>query len=142
MHILNIHPARIPKNPLYGKQSLTITGFGSSMFEQSINGLKRLHTAATSMLPRGLHVQAWQEAEYAGYTSLSLSNRYFTIASHARGDGLCEFDANVDPKGILRSVILSSAHPSKGRATKVVHTEDNVVSYYKRLLRVPNEIET
>lgn len=119
---------RIPKNPVFAKQGLTISGFGFEHFDSCIDSLSRTHTAALSMLPEGMQVSDWLPTEYGGYTALTFSNRLFSRACHAKGVDLVPFNSDVDPKGIMRDITLN-------KQSDLVHSDDNTVHYYKKVGR-------
>lgn len=117
---------RIPKNPTFAKQGLTISGFGFDHFDSCIDSLNRTHVAALSMLPEGMQVSDWQPTEYGGHPALTFSNRLFSRACHAKGVGLVPFNADIDPKGVMREITSS-------KQSALVHSDENVVHYYKKI---------
>lgn len=125
-HTLIIPPThRIPKNPIFAKQGLTISGFGFEHFDSCIDSITRTHTAAASMLPEGMSVCDWQPSEYGGHPALTFTNRYFSRTCHAKGVDIVPFNTDIDPRAIMREI---TANPQ----SKLVHSDDNVVHYFKR----------
>ncbi|KAI0083676.1 hypothetical protein BDY19DRAFT_899863, partial [Irpex rosettiformis] len=110
---------QLPKNPQTAKQSVVITGLGSSEFESSARAILQIHTLFGSTLPADALVP-WKPMRDAEYMCLEFANRYF---EGSREDNALSVDlgTDVDPMGILTS-----------RCPTGKHTEDNVVLYYER----------
>ncbi|KAK7049901.1 hypothetical protein VNI00_005331 [Paramarasmius palmivorus] len=102
------------------QQRLLLTGLNTSTFTNALHGLARVD----SMLRQALREESPRAIASTtdGYTTLDLSNRYFTSKRFANEEHHVGFPNDVDPKGVLANL----------RGEAFVHTTDNVVEYYQR----------
>ncbi len=123
-----IHTCRIPRNPNPGnllslKQSVTLTGLGSEMFEKAVRGLSTLYQHAKGKVQqRGCQLRTWMPGEAEGDLTLTFSSRYLTPGNQAADDIHPDMAEVIDPLNILRPLLLTE-----------VHTLDNAVFYWQRM---------
>ena len=101
------------------KQSILITGLGSSEFEASARAVLRIHTLFGSTLPANSLVP-WKPIRDSEYVCLEFANRYFK-GKDDDDSTVLELGHDIDPFDILRS-----------RCNGGEHTEDNAVLYFER----------
>ena len=101
------------------KQSILITGLGSSEFEASARAVLRIHTLFGSTLPADSLVP-WKPIRDSEYVCLEFANRYFK-GKDDDDSTVLELGHDIDPFDILRS-----------RCNGGEHTEDNAVLYFER----------
>ncbi|TFK59963.1 hypothetical protein BDN72DRAFT_724233, partial [Pluteus cervinus] len=113
---------RIPRNKAqYLTQSVTISGLGTSTFEDSITALNEMYTVFSRQFPEGRLMPLQSNSSNWGLgRSLVLSNRYFTKRSEGPQMKSVPFPAAVDPRKILTRYLTSS----------LIHTEENDVQYF------------
>ncbi|KDQ34001.1 hypothetical protein PLEOSDRAFT_1081002 [Pleurotus ostreatus PC15] len=110
------------------RQSVTITGLGSTSFKSIAENCRHMHTMFGRYTPNALLQSV---PEYMGklrnengcdddYPTITASTRFFTPAKQASGFATVDVNPELDPRGVL----------SKVDAAKWVHTEDNAVGYY------------
>jgi hypothetical protein len=104
------------------RQSVSITGLQSSIFEKIIHTVAEIHIAFS----RAVGTENLEECQiitsYKEMSALELSNRYFTPHEDiAEGDELT-LSADVDPYGYL----------ANAAGTTLCHTEENAVLYFER----------
>ncbi|KAG5220796.1 hypothetical protein IMY05_C4516000200 [Salix suchowensis] len=110
------------------RQSVTITGLGSTSFKSIAANCRHMHTMFGRYTPNAL-LQSLPE--YMGklrnengcdddYPTITASTRFFTPAKQAQGFATVDVNPELDPRGVLGKV----------DAAKWVHTEDNEVGYY------------
>ncbi|TFK59403.1 hypothetical protein BDN72DRAFT_735144, partial [Pluteus cervinus] len=103
------------------QQNITLTGLGTSSFQESKTALNEMHAVFSRQFPEG-RVSFWN----AGGPDIILSNRLFTSVMEAGQLESVPFGENVDPKGILADMLGGA----------LIHTEDNQVRYYQRLIHL------
>ncbi|TFK80211.1 hypothetical protein K466DRAFT_444669, partial [Polyporus arcularius HHB13444] len=119
---------QIPRNPNPGnllslKQSVTLTGLGSEMFEKAVRGLSTLYQHAKGKVQqRGCQLRTWMPGEAEGDLTLTFSSRYLTPGNQAADDIHPDMAEVIDPLNILRPLLLTE-----------VHTLDNAVFYWQRM---------
>ncbi|KAK0484114.1 hypothetical protein EDD18DRAFT_1112166 [Armillaria luteobubalina] len=101
-------------------QSITITGLGCASFDNAIATLQEIKLTAEREFKHGM-LDKWTPSTYRGFPAFMLSNQYFWTMKEGAQHEAIPFSNNVDPVGILQRL---------GK-TDVVHTEDNVVQYFK-----------
>ncbi|KAJ7511761.1 hypothetical protein B0H11DRAFT_2214639 [Mycena galericulata] len=108
-----------PTKVATASQQVTLTGHGSSLFEEGINNTKQLH----GLFARYFHseVAKLPGTNGNGGLSLSASNRYLTSLQDEPNAVHIKFGPGVDPFGQLQAFV----------GTKMVHTAENVVNYYR-----------
>ncbi|KAJ7598280.1 hypothetical protein C8J56DRAFT_1039114 [Mycena floridula] len=114
----NNNQALDPKRAFLQKQILTLTGFGSRLFEQSIECLHELITMFERSYPEHA-IETWDLPT----ATIQALNRYFTRGSDTGALNILDLDRNIDPYGIL-------AAAAKGR---YVYTEDNKINCFQML---------
>ncbi|KAI0801726.1 hypothetical protein BC629DRAFT_1438358 [Irpex lacteus] len=110
---------QLPKNPMAAKQSVTLTGLGSTEFEAAARAVLAIHTMFSSTLPDDALVP-WKPQKDTDYVCLEFYNRYFKGRDET-GSPAADIGTEIDPLGILRT-----------RCPLGEHTEDNVVLYFER----------
>lgn len=118
----------------YLRQAVTLGGLGTPTFTNACVIAQDFHARFDQHFREGA-LQQWSpttDSEEGSY-ALDLSNCYFTPISEAQGLDAVEFEPGVDPKGILQSMT------GRGGTQMYVHTDDNVVRYYKT--RIENGIK-
>lgn len=110
------------QNQLYLKQSIGLTGFGGSAFQDGIAAIQEIHRLFSRNFPQHM-LEAWMPGEFDQKPTIDMANRFFTHRSQANRDDLSLFCTNVDPDGVLRRALND----------KCVHTSDNEVAYYERV---------
>ncbi|KAK0481168.1 hypothetical protein EDD18DRAFT_1113019 [Armillaria luteobubalina] len=106
--------------PVVRTPSITITGLGCASFDNAIATLQEIKLTAESEFKHGM-LDKWTPSTYRGFPMFTLSNRYFQTVKEGAQHEAVPFSNDVDPVGILQWL---------GK-TDVVHTEDNVVQYFK-----------
>ncbi|KAK0473082.1 hypothetical protein IW261DRAFT_1423864 [Armillaria novae-zelandiae] len=101
-------------------QSITVTGLGSASFDNAIATLQEIKLTAEREFKHGM-LDKWSPSTCRGFPAFTLSNRYFRAMKEGGQHKAVPFSNDVDPIGILQRL---------GK-TDVVHTEDNVVQYFK-----------
>ncbi len=101
-------------------QSVTITGVGSELFKESMEALKDLRQRGERDFKQG-QLEEWRPEQFQGDDAVELSNRYFTTRNRAVYQTSVPITHVIDPNGVLRRVA----------GDNMVHTEDNVVKYYR-----------
>ncbi|KAJ7579400.1 hypothetical protein C8J56DRAFT_1058998 [Mycena floridula] len=112
----NNNQALDPDRAFLQKQILTLTGFGSPLFEQSVERLRELITMFEGSYPEHA-VETWDLPT----TTIQASNRYFTRSSDTGSLGILDLDHDIDPYGIL-------AAAGRGR---YVYTENNKIDCFQ-----------
>ncbi|KAK0496576.1 hypothetical protein EDD18DRAFT_1105682 [Armillaria luteobubalina] len=106
--------------PIVRAPSVMVTGLGSASFDNVIAMLQEIKLTAEREFKHGM-LDKWTPSTYQGFPAFTLSNRYFCAMKEGRQHKAVPFNKDVNPVGILQ-------HLGK---TDVVHTEDNVVQYFK-----------
>ncbi|KAK0462185.1 hypothetical protein IW261DRAFT_1628710 [Armillaria novae-zelandiae] len=101
-------------------QSITVTGLGCASFNDVIATLQEMKLTAEREFKHGM-LDKWTPSTYRGFPVFTLSNRYFRTVKEGAQHEAVPFSNDVDPVGILQRL---------GK-TDMVHTEDNVVQYFK-----------
>ena len=107
----------LPAKALYLKQNITITGFGSSSFQDDMAGIDGM----LDSLAQNKVVLPMMEGRYDRHHTLTFSSRYFTRRRHSQSSEHHPFSDGVDPAGDLE--ILRQA------AGNLIHHQDNIVEY-------------
>ncbi|KAJ7576588.1 hypothetical protein C8J56DRAFT_1061867 [Mycena floridula] len=92
----NNNQALDPDRAFLQKQILTLSGFRSPLFEQSVERLRELITMFEGSYPEHA-VETWDLPT----TTIQASNRYFTRSSDTGSLGILDLDHDIDPYGIL-----------------------------------------
>ena len=95
---------------------------GSDVFEQNAQGAFEVHDHFKRNLPHD-SLLPWEPKNWSGNLSMMFSNRYFASVEEAEGQRPLELGEEVDPDGMLRQAV-----------PRGVHTMDNQVAYYERVL--------
>ena len=103
------------------KQSIVLTGLGSTAFDANVNAIMEIHSYLSDNLPVGV-LQSWQPKRESDYACLEFSNRYMTKLADATGFSEVALGQYVDPNNVIKNTLV------EGR-----HTEDNVVLYFERV---------
>ncbi|TFK58137.1 hypothetical protein BDN72DRAFT_782474, partial [Pluteus cervinus] len=105
------------------QQSVTLSGLGTTTFEESLTALQEMYTVFSRQFPEG-RLMPWQAgtSTLGDGGSFTLSNRYFTKRSEGQQMQSVPFPVNVDPKKILTRMLTSS----------LIHTEENDTQYFVR----------
>ncbi|KAJ7710827.1 hypothetical protein B0H17DRAFT_914525, partial [Mycena rosella] len=124
---VNIHQLPVNK-AINASQQITLTGAGCKMFDIGINRLEEL-SALYSRYFSGEIMTKWTPSTDGTAVVLSASNRYFTHMEDEPDAVAIAFGDGVDPLGHLQKFI----------GTQLVHTEANVVKYYKRTKKTDSQ---
>jgi len=108
------------------RQSLTLTGFNAPTFQTVSENIAAVH----DLFGRFVGKESLQELTATGmfgeYVFIDMSNRYFTPRrQETLGTTEIPFSTDVDPHGFL----------AKAAGTSLVHTDENAVHYYERVLK-------
>ncbi|KAF7967771.1 hypothetical protein HWV62_33181 [Athelia sp. TMB] len=110
-------------NPRFMKQSVRVTGFGNAEFERAVNGAAQLAIFMQKNIEPG-SVDSWCPDRFQTWSALEFTNRYF-VRQNVEGDMIAiEFGRNVDNDGLLTKIA----------GEEWVHTEENRVSYFNRIV--------
>jgi hypothetical protein len=101
---------------------VSLTGLGVPAFETNIKGLKNIYSTFARYIAIDKLAPCGIVDEYDKYTSIELSNRYFTPKRDALVEEQIPITADIDPAGLLRLA----------GGSKYVHTNHNAVRYYMR----------
>ncbi|KAG5649496.1 hypothetical protein H0H81_003471, partial [Sphagnurus paluster] len=101
----------------------TIAGLGTDTFRQSITTATEIYGAFNCYFQEGI-MNSWSEALNVATGALTISNRYLTATEDTSSLEHIPFDKAVDPKGYLSEIVKRSHY---------IHTDDNVVEYFKRV---------
>ena len=107
------------------KQSLWLTGLGSTTFDDCIRGLYALQDLARSYL-RNSDVQfSWDINHRVGtsFPAIQFQNRLFSVVSDVPDEHRVQLHHSIDPSRRMQGVWEGST---------LVHVQDNVVEYYER----------
>lgn len=110
-----------PARYKYLRQTISITGFGTATFEQTVSAVKEIHEFFERSFSEK-KLQGWTAGRFRQHQALDLSNRYFTPKRDAPGMEDRPFSEGVDPKGILEGMKQSG----------YIHGEENDVKYFAR----------
>ena len=103
------------------RQGITITGFGTPTFQQSIEGVKLIYEMFQCRCLEG-KLEAWVPGTHRGFPTLDLSNRYFTPTRDAPNMEHVPFHKLEDPLGVLEGM----------KESGYIHGEENTVWYFTR----------
>ena len=102
---------------------MAITGLGSPTFERAVESLTKVHAFYSRFVPED-KLQANSVIDlYKEFTSIELSNRYFSARKDAPNELHIPFTKELDPKGIL----------TKAMGTQFICSEQNVVKYNRKI---------
>jgi hypothetical protein len=102
---------------------VAITRLGSPTFEKAVESLAKIHVLYSRFVPED-KLQAMSIVDsYKEFTSIDMSNRYFSARKEAPNDSHIPFTKELDPKGIL----------AKAMGTQFIHSEQNVVQYNQKI---------
>ncbi|KAF8125100.1 hypothetical protein EV363DRAFT_1176464 [Boletus edulis] len=104
----------------YLRQAVTLTGLGTSFFENAIETVRGAHTHLARNYPAG-RVTPWKPEKFKGQGVLEISNRYLTSRHRQSSSPVVAFQRGVDPKNII----------SRLANDQYDHLEENQVRYYK-----------
>ena len=115
--------ARTTERVKYLRQSISLSGFGTTLFEATIEGLANFFALLARPIPPSRLTTNTVIDMLNGKPSINLSNRYFTPKKDAPMSNCVPFPNQVDPHGVLTAMI----------GDRYIHTEDNVVKYFNRV---------
>jgi hypothetical protein len=104
------------------RQSVQITGLSTPSFQTCIDHLQHIHATFSRHVPEGT-LEPFQPSEFLNHPSMDIATRYFTSRREDPTGTAVPFPANVDPKGILRSLA----------ADDYFHGPDNEVLFYNMI---------
>ncbi|KDR64926.1 hypothetical protein GALMADRAFT_149157 [Galerina marginata CBS 339.88] len=113
-----------PKQRHFMRQSATLSGLGSALFNQAIQNAQDIHQMFSRTFPQGA-LEDWNPAMFEGHPAIDMNNRFFTLRKQAIMDEIIPFSNEVDPHGILAAAM--------GADDQFVHTTENEVEYYELL---------
>ncbi|KAF8148181.1 hypothetical protein B0H34DRAFT_803026 [Crassisporium funariophilum] len=102
-------------------QSATLTAFGNSVFDKSIEDMAAIYAIFTRAIGDNL-VEGAVHSTYKDFSAIDVANRYFTPRGGAATKEIRPLTAEVDLKGYL----------AKAAGSTYVHTEENKVYYFKK----------
>ncbi|KAK7041966.1 hypothetical protein VNI00_008948 [Paramarasmius palmivorus] len=103
----------------YVQQKVTLTGFQSQIFNDSISGI--LHVDGHLRMNVRENGPAQYLSQQDMHATLEIGNRYFTSKRLASTSEHIPFPPTIDPKGILEDL----------RGNHFLHTPENQVEYYE-----------
>ncbi|KAJ7723940.1 hypothetical protein DFH07DRAFT_971363 [Mycena maculata] len=103
-------------------QQISLTGFTCGLFTEGVNQLKELHTLYDRYF-QGNAMTKWTPQEDHGCITLNASSRFFTSLLDEPDAVPVPFGYGVDPNGHLQKFV----------GNHLIHTEDNIVSYFQRV---------
>ncbi|KDR84705.1 hypothetical protein GALMADRAFT_53198, partial [Galerina marginata CBS 339.88] len=121
-----------PKQRHFMRQSVTLTGLGSTLFSQAIQNAQDIHQIFSRTFPQGA-LEDWNSALFEGHPAIDMNNRFFTLRKQAITDEILPFSNEVDPHGILAAAM--------GIDDQFVHTTENEVEYYELINDPDQEIK-
>src|SRR5215471_20556 len=104
------------------RQSVTLTGLGVGAFEQAIDSAISIHALFSRHFPPDA-LEAWKPSFFQNHPAITAYKRYFSEKRNCPCVVPTPFTSEVDPKGILRSILDD----------KLVHSEENEVKYYESM---------
>ena len=106
----------------YLRQSVSITGLQSSIFDKIIQTVTEIH----AVLGRTVGIENFEECQiitsYKGMSALQLSNRYFTPREDMAEENQLVLSTDIDPFGYL----------AKAAGMTLCYTDENAVQYFER----------
>ncbi|KIL56605.1 hypothetical protein M378DRAFT_89111, partial [Amanita muscaria Koide BX008] len=131
-HDLPPFTAQIPsssKQIKYLRQSVSITGLGTSHFDASMKGLTNIYVLFSHFVPADKLQACAITGQYGKHASIDTSNRYFTARNTTEQH--VPFTSKVDPNRILERAVGSV----------YVHSKHNIVRYYERVKSMDSKIK-
>ncbi|KAF9465631.1 hypothetical protein BDZ94DRAFT_1306973 [Collybia nuda] len=116
----------------YLRQSLTISGLGTTKFDQALAAATEIYGAFDRTFPDG-QLESWSASGFISpgdFSALDASNRYMIPRRDVPKAQHQPFPPHVDPKRILEEMAIGSEH---------VHTEENSVFYFTSHLVGPGK---
>lgn len=104
----------------YLRQSVTLTAFGASSLQDSINSILDISHTFSRSLPSN-SMENWVPTASDGYPAIEAGNRYFVDRHDKTDDETVPFKQCVDPDGILEGAMGSD----------FCHTMENEVEYFE-----------
>lgn len=108
-------------NARYLRQSVQLTGLGTSTFNDCISNILNIYAMLSREVPPNT-LEAYKTEQYRNYSCLNIYNRYFTSRRDDPTGMSVDFGDDVDPRGILASLLTNG----------LFHGEDNKVLYFER----------
>lgn len=102
----------------YIKQSVTLTGLGSDVFDEMVSGIYDVAEFMGRQVLDG-ELKDWVPAHVDAHVAVQAGNRYFQWKDSPNAGKAVEFQPFVDPRGVL----------ARMGGENFIHTEDNTVSY-------------
>ena len=106
----------------YLRQSISLNGMGTPLFNMCVENVSQGYVILARQIARTRLAPHSIVDAYDGTPSLNFSDRYFTPKKDAPTAKSVPISKEIDPLGTLTTIA--------GEA--FVHTEENVVHYYKR----------
>jgi hypothetical protein len=103
------------------RQSVSLTGLGTPYFDEVISGIKDVLTTFSRCVAVDKLAPCNLVDTCDNYTSIDLSNRYFSPKKDVPDELRIPLTKDIDPKGYL----------ALAAGKNYVHSENNVVRYYK-----------
>jgi len=118
-----IHRIPASKYPML-QQSVTLTGLGTSQFEESVEAMKEFYSLFEREFPADMMVP-WLPGpcSLSSGRTMSFTNRFFTKRTEALTLKAIPFSYQVDPKGFLNRMTSKD----------LFHAQENQVQYLKRV---------
>jgi hypothetical protein len=116
----------------YLRQGVSLTGLGTPTFEAAINGILDVFSLFSGHVHRDKLKPCTFLGRYGDFTSIETSNRYFSsIKDSGPTEKHISFPSEIDPHGIL----------SKFENSSYIHSGNNVVEYYERVMSETGEMK-
>ena len=104
------------------KQSVTLTGLGSSQFLSAVQGVATVYQHFKTHISRkGGSLREWAPGLDGKDAVLTFFNRYLTKAKEAGDEPQLDLGTTIDPFNILRPLLQNE-----------VHVQENVVEYWEK----------
>ncbi|KAK0433173.1 hypothetical protein EV421DRAFT_1741773 [Armillaria borealis] len=104
-------------------QSVRLVGLGSKSFDNTVSAIKAMQVMGEQEFREG-KLEEWKLVAAKGFETVDLLNQYFRPRNSSNEDEGIPIAADVDPSGILGRIAQR----------KWIHTEDNVIRYYRGIV--------
>ena len=125
-HYHQLSPGPTSPHVRHLHQSLTLTGSNALTFQSVSENIAAVHDLFSCFVSKELLQELTATGIFGEYVSINMSNCYFTPHQQKTlGTTEIPFSTDVDPHGFL----------TKAAGTSLVHTDENTVHYYERVLK-------
>lgn len=105
----------------YLKQAISLTGLGTSKFEDTVEGLTKIFDLYSHSFEEN-QLNVWTTTEFSGHSAIDMATRYFTPIQDAPDKASVPFKNNVDPAGLLTRLMGNT----------FIHGSDNEVLFFRK----------